>query len=404
MGSIIIVQPTPVPHLFQWIFVNNQVVDETLHEGNILELAKKMQGQSLWLLLPSPHVLITQLTLPNIKKSLLPQALNFSLESQLTCSLEDLYICMGEKEKNCPIFVASISKQKLATLTQPFEEQKIAIQHIYPSILCQPADKNSWHIMVDNNIASVRTGTNSGFSCDSYNLYEILNSHLQENSKKNHIPQYITIQSSEENNTPDIINRGITEKNIRPEIILKTVKNENTLILLAKNLIKNRPSIDFKNPTKALNQKKNKIPSIYYWLISGMLATILSLALLNKFFDYRYFSKKQMIVNLFLSEIGIKPDNYTHLKQIKSSINYRKNTDTFNPLYFKIKKSLYFFTNIIINSIQYENRSITLIFLTKNKDILEKFIKNISLSLKIQKKIVEKSENYLKISLTIEEQ
>lgn len=392
--SITIAQPTSIPHWFQWVFVSNNNLISAIQEGNASQLAEQSQGKKLWLLIPSPHVLLTEVTLPNIKKSLFPKALSFALENQLACPLESLDIATNTSHKKT--YVAAVNKEYLSTLLQPLQE--IDIQYIYPATLCQPIEKNTWHIFIEKKIASIRTGVDSGFSCDVYNLYDILNSHLEESAKKNCQPNNIHIHGTKESDAIDI-EKICTGKNaIAINITVEIIKEENTLLFLANNLLKNKPSMNFSQKTSAM-EGKTKILS-YCSFITMTLITILSLALLNKWLDYNYFLKKQTIVNEKLLAMGINPPTEKHLKKIQL-LNKKGNFNTFNQLYSEVKKALYNYPAIIINWVKYEENTLTLSFHTKNSNTIDRFIKRMAPSLTIQNKSVEKIDNYWQVSLSL---
>ena len=395
MGSFIIARPSETAHFFQWVFINNHRVDETLYEGSIHELAEKIQHTSLWLIIPPPHVLFIPIALPKVKKSLIPQALNFTIKDQLATSLEKLHICTGENS------VATLDKEQLASITHPLREKKLSIQHIYPSTLCQPIQKDHWHIVVEKHMASVRTGITSGFSCDLHNLNAIINSHLEESVKNNSAPQHITIQLTDTHHPTDFFDFNAPGKNIQPKITVQKLEEKNILILLAKNILENKPPIDFKKHLTKGNE--NRCLSGYYRLITLMVCLLLSLALFDKWLEYSYFYKKQATANGYLSQIGLGDASKTQLKQMQIAINHSKHNDIFNVLFSKVKACLYLHPSIIVNSINFESPILSLTFSSKNKNATEKFIVSLSHSVTIKTKFIEKGENYWKGSLTITE-
>lgn len=168
-----------------------QQVTIMLHESKttadwvITDLDKKIQSKAIdralsllpfdqnnkyIVIIPGQDVLLTTATLPQLSPYRRQQALPYALEEQLLDELDTLHFAPGPFSPDQPLPVAVIKKTVLEHWLHILQQQHITPHILIPTTLALPIKNNQWGIGITHDIAHVRTGPYSGFSCDKINL------------------------------------------------------------------------------------------------------------------------------------------------------------------------------------------------------------------------------------------
>ncbi|MBN1378627.1 MAG: type II secretion system protein GspL [Gammaproteobacteria bacterium] len=203
----LLVQPDQNWHSAQWL-----VLDESgqphaaMRSGTLEQLKDFSQQRRVVCLLDGCHVQLEQLLLPagrNRRKLL--QAIPFALEDDLADDLDDLHFALGKESlvetandndadasatRQVKIPVAIVAREKLRRWLQMLAEVGIKPHVLLPGSLALPLAEHQWHVLIHDHQATVRTGPQSGFSCDLENLAVLLDAALDETDNP---PQQIQI-------------------------------------------------------------------------------------------------------------------------------------------------------------------------------------------------------------------
>jgi general secretion pathway protein L len=204
-------------HTAQWL-----VLDESgqphaaMRSGGLDQLKDFSQQRRVVCLLDGSHVLLDQVSLPagrNRRK--LIQAIPFALEEDLAEDLGDLHFALGKEQlveaandddpeaaatKQINIPVAIIAREKLQNCLHILAEAGLKPHTLLPDHLALPLAEGQWHVLIHGDRAIVRTGPQTGFSCDLDNLSVVLDAALDQISEH---PQQIQVWNH--NQTPFVL-------------------------------------------------------------------------------------------------------------------------------------------------------------------------------------------------------
>jgi general secretion pathway protein L len=135
-------------------------------------------AQSITVLVPAEDVLLTQVKLPKLSPSKLMKAIPYALEDQLTEEASLLHFSIGTVEKGKPITVAVVSRDKMQQwqnlLATELKEAKNKVKVFLPDVLATPWENDTFTIVIEDNMAYVRTDKLSGFAIEKETLFTSL--------------------------------------------------------------------------------------------------------------------------------------------------------------------------------------------------------------------------------------
>lgn len=141
-------------------------------------------------IIPALDVLLTKLTLPKLNRQRLLQAIPYALEEQLMDDIDNLHFAVDAYQPDNTVPVAIIAKEKMLYWINLLNSQTITPTQLLPLTLALPYSETIWHIVIRDNVATVRTDSFGGFACDLPNLNLMLDLKLNEAAQK---PQQIVI-------------------------------------------------------------------------------------------------------------------------------------------------------------------------------------------------------------------
>ncbi|MDD1622610.1 MAG: type II secretion system protein GspL [Methylococcaceae bacterium] len=125
--------------------------------GTWRDLADAAKGKAIVLLLPASAVLLLEIELPVKSNAQLKKALPFALEDLLADDVETYHLAWFRQPQD-KLAVAAVTHEKLAAFIEPFRQAGIALEGIYPETLCLPYQQGSCSLLVDGELAILRTG------------------------------------------------------------------------------------------------------------------------------------------------------------------------------------------------------------------------------------------------------
>jgi len=142
----------------------------SIHAGTLADAASEASGQRVVVLVSGADGLLTRVDMPVRGRQRLLRAVPYALEEQLSEEVDNLHFAVGMAQEDGGWPVAVISKQFMDSLTADFLEAGLDVQQVIPEILALPNNGDETSVLVENDVALVRTGSSSGFAVDSDNL------------------------------------------------------------------------------------------------------------------------------------------------------------------------------------------------------------------------------------------
>lgn len=188
--------------LFEWITVfddgSTRVSTSTDSSEELVKLVDA--AQQIIVLAPSERILITHVKLPKLSPARLAKAIPFALEDQIIEDAAKLHFAVNNSQRGETSSVAVIEKETMriwqSALTAKFHHQARKFKVLMPDVLALPWRNGTYHILVDHDLAMVRTGQCSGFTIETDSLFQILNLQLKRPGLVK--PDLIEIESPED--------------------------------------------------------------------------------------------------------------------------------------------------------------------------------------------------------------
>lgn len=193
----------------QWQVLNEQNQPHaSVLQGPLSRLKEFTRQRRVVCAINSDDLLLTEAKLPASRnRRRLLQAIPFALEDELAEDIEQLHFAIGketqikaattEEGDEAPasnltaIPVAIIDKTKMREWLDLLQEAGIKPHVLLPDILTVPLQEQGWSIMLNEEIALLRTGTTTGFTCEPETLGLYLDSALSQNEENQ--PEHIHI-------------------------------------------------------------------------------------------------------------------------------------------------------------------------------------------------------------------
>jgi len=154
-----------------WLSLDNEGRPQgSIYTGTLADAASEASGQRVVVLVSGAAGLLTRVSIPVRGRQRLLRAVPYALEEQLSEEVDNLHFAVGTTQEDGAWPVAVFSKQFMDSLTADFLEAGLDVQQVIPEILALPNNGEETSVLVENDVALVRTGKSSGFAVDSDNL------------------------------------------------------------------------------------------------------------------------------------------------------------------------------------------------------------------------------------------
>lgn len=219
-----------------WHIANNNGAGRTTTEyGTLEQAAESAAGKDIIILIPTSDILLTKVSMPTSKRQRIRKALPYALEDQLLTDVEYLHFAMGDRKADATIPVAVIIKQILHGRLQTLDQAGLSVKDITPDVFGLPIHNGEWTILLEDNICTVRTGQQSGFTVEPENLITILTMMLSRTSEDApSLLRFYDCCKQVEKNTHDL---NELSESLNLECIQEACEPD-ALLLFAKNFIK----------------------------------------------------------------------------------------------------------------------------------------------------------------------
>jgi general secretion pathway protein L len=157
--------------IWRWLQLDSEGVPQgSIHAGALADAAREASGQRIVVLVSGSDCLLTRVSMPAGSRQKLLRAVPYALEEQLSEDVEDLHFALGSTQVDDAWPVAVINKQFMDELTEGFSEAGLDVQQVTPEVLALPYGGDETSVLVENDVALVRTDSTTGFAVDSDNL------------------------------------------------------------------------------------------------------------------------------------------------------------------------------------------------------------------------------------------
>lgn len=159
------------------------------HIADLSECPKINPTENLVVLLPGETVTLTSVKLPKMRLSERAQAIPFALEEQLASEPDSIQVAVGDTQNDGTVTVAIIEKTILEAQLNALHNVNLYPRIMLPDFLGIILEPETWSIVLQDQMAIVRTDFQNGFSVDANNLLLFLQLNLEKN--KAHKPKKI---------------------------------------------------------------------------------------------------------------------------------------------------------------------------------------------------------------------
>ncbi len=169
-----------------WLIADEtgQTIQSVLN-GNLGDLTASTQGCQIDVIVPGQSILLTKAQLPQLSGERLKQALPFALEEQLIEDVTELHFAIGSYQPDHHYFpVAVVAKEKMDHWISELKKINIVPNAFISATTALPFAPENVYACIDDEIAIVRTGEYTGFTCDKANLSTFLQFQLASMEQK----------------------------------------------------------------------------------------------------------------------------------------------------------------------------------------------------------------------------
>lgn len=163
-------------------------------QGSIECALAQAENREVWLLAPAVDVVFHRAELPVTARARLIAALPFALEESLIGDVEALHFAPGRQLSDGGISVAVVNNELMDAWLSPFLEAGITPRVLASELHAVPYAPGDWSLLISNNVALLRTSSQSGFAVELENLGAFLRRELAEGESPTHIHLYASEQ------------------------------------------------------------------------------------------------------------------------------------------------------------------------------------------------------------------
>ena len=173
--------------IWRWLMLDSEGVPQgSVHTGALADVAREASGQRIVVLVSGSDCLLTRVSIPGGSRQKLLRAVPYALEEQLSEEVENLHFAVGSTQEDGAWPVAVIGKSFMDSLTAELSEAGLDVQQVTPEALALPYNGGETSVLVENDVALVRTGSTSGFAVDSDNLGLLLAARMTDDESTCH--------------------------------------------------------------------------------------------------------------------------------------------------------------------------------------------------------------------------
>ncbi len=141
-----------------------------VRSGDLAAAAAEANGLRVAVLVPGIDCLLTQATIPGRNRQKLLRAVPYALEEQLIEDVENLHFSLGPALPAGGYPVVVITTRRMDAILGACRSAGLDVYQLIPDLLAVPCTGDAVCVVIDGDVALVRTGPYSGFAVDTENL------------------------------------------------------------------------------------------------------------------------------------------------------------------------------------------------------------------------------------------
>ncbi len=171
MKTVILRLGAGAPADISWLSIDT---DSVLSRGSLAQAALACKDAILIVLVPAIDVLLIKATIPGRNRKRAMQAAPYALEEYLAADVEKLHFAFGPRNPDGSMDTAVVDRECLDHWLGLLQEVGLDPDYMTPETLAVPYDAESWSVVLEGDVALVRSGLRAGFGVDAQNLNEAL--------------------------------------------------------------------------------------------------------------------------------------------------------------------------------------------------------------------------------------
>jgi len=141
-----------------------------VRSGDLTAAAAEANGLRVVVLVPGIDCLLTQATIPGRNRQKLLRAVPFALEDQLIEDVENSHFSLGPALPGGRYPVVVIATRRIDAILDACRSAGLDVYQLVPDLLAVPCTGDAVCVVIDGDLALVRTGPYSGFVVETENL------------------------------------------------------------------------------------------------------------------------------------------------------------------------------------------------------------------------------------------
>ncbi len=172
MRNTLLLRPDSIEDdAWRWLRLGDDAKPQgSIHAGSLANAAAEAGGLRVTVLVPGTECLLSQVKIPGRNRQKLLRAVPFALEEQLSDEVENLHFAVGKPLADGALPVVIISRNYMQGLMDAIAAAGLDVQQVISELQAIPAVENEITVLLDGEIALVRSGPFSGYVADSDNL------------------------------------------------------------------------------------------------------------------------------------------------------------------------------------------------------------------------------------------
>ena len=172
MRNTLLLRPDSIEEdTWRWLRLGEDGTPQgSIHAGSLVNAAAESGGLRVAVLVPGTECLLSRVEIPGRNRQKLLRAIPFALEEQLSDEVENLHFAVGKPMADGAWPVVVISRNYMQGLMDAVAAAGLDVQQVISELQAIPVAENEITVLLDGEIALVRSGPFSGYVADSENL------------------------------------------------------------------------------------------------------------------------------------------------------------------------------------------------------------------------------------------
>lgn len=386
-------------HSIDWFDINDagEIISRQ-HFAEVSQCPKVNPDANLIVLYPGEKISIVTAKLPKMSASEKLQAIPFIIEEQLADNPESVLVTVGDINSEGKSIIGVTNKAIFEIQIAALHDANLYPRCLLPDFLALSWEPETWSMLIQNQMALVRTDFQNGFSVDAQNLLFFLELQLTKTKKPTKIICW------QENN---IIDQVAFEKlhipiEMRGESKYGYFDTKNLNTKPAMNFLQGK----YRPKTQSSDLRKN-------WMMCGASgAALVTFLFLSQIAQWIYFQHQAIALENKVTQVyrTLFPNSKDVLEPRFRTTALLKKFDAaardgeFLKVLGVAGKTVLAFPNIQTQSIQFENHQLTLTVNAKNVDVLSEWSQSLrAQDMKVSQRVLSTAKDSLSAEMTVKE-